>query len=64
MLLRVPVEVTLLVQSYVEVDTDNLEEAMQMVRNGRYNTLEDVTDRQLGEFVYYEEAQQVSEIGE
>lgn len=64
MLLRVPVEVTLLLHSYVEVDTEDLDEAKEMIRNGLYNTLEDITEKQLGQFVYYDEAEQVNEIGE
>lgn len=64
MLLRVPVEVELLLHSYVEVDTEDLDEAKEMIRNGLYNTLEDITERQLGQFVYYDEAEPVNEIGE
>lgn len=64
MLIKMPVEVTLLKNSYVEVNADNMDDALALLVQGSYNTLHDDTVKSLGEYAYYQEAEQVEKIGD
>ena len=64
MLLRVPREVLKYEYAYVEVEADTLDEAIEALRIGLYNTIDTSTQEELEETVYYDEAEIVDEIGD
>lgn len=64
MLLRVPREVLKYEHAYVEVNANTLDEAIEALRIGLYNTIDAYTQDERDEILYYDEAEIVDEIGD